>query len=164
LARVFLGIGSNLPDRAANLRTAITRLGEVPFSRMTRASSVYETDPWGNTRQGAFLNQAVEMETSLEPGPLLDACQAIERGLGRERTEKWSARTIDIDILLFDSRIVELEGLQIPHPRLGERRFVLTPLAEIAPEAFDPGSGRTVKDLLAGCEDAGGVRLYEPTG
>ena len=164
MARVFLCIGSNLADRAATLRMAIDRLGEVPFSRVAQTSSVYETDPWGNTQQGSFLNQAVEMETSLEPVPLLEACQSIERGLGRERTEKWGARTVDIDILLYDSRIVERLELRIPHPRLRDRRFVLVPLAEIAPAVPVPRTGRTVKDLLAACEDAGGVRLYEPIG
>ena len=143
---------------------AIDRLGEVPSIRVTQASSVYETDPWGKPEQGPFLNQAVELKTSLEPVLLLDACQSIERGLGRERTEKWGARTIDIDILLYDSRIVERVELRIPHPRLRDRRFVLVPLAEIAPAVSVPRTGRTVKDLLAACEDAGGVRLYEPIG
>jgi 2-amino-4-hydroxy-6-hydroxymethyldihydropteridine diphosphokinase len=164
LARVFLGIGSNLADRAAYLKMAIDRLGEVPFIRVAQASSVYETDPWGNTQQGSFLNQAVELETSLEPLPLLEACQSIERGLGRERTEKWGARTIDIDILLYEVRIVERAELRIPHPRLRDRRFVLVPLAEIAPAVSVPLTGLTVADLLKACKDAGGIRLYDPIG
>jgi 2-amino-4-hydroxy-6-hydroxymethyldihydropteridine diphosphokinase len=164
LARVFLSIGSNLSDRTANLRTAVDRLAGLPFSRMTMTSSVYETEPWGNRGQGLFLNQAVELDTSLEPGSLLDACQAIERGLGRERKEKWGARTIDIDILLYDSRVEERPELTIPHPRLPDRRFVLAPLAEIAPDVSVPRTGRTVKELLSACEDTSAIRPYEPTG
>jgi 2-amino-4-hydroxy-6-hydroxymethyldihydropteridine diphosphokinase len=159
---VFLGIGSNLEDRVSALRAAVERLRGVPSSRVTAVSSLYETEPWGNADQAAFLNQAVEMETALEPERLLEFCQAIELGLGRERTAKWGPRTIDIDILLVDARTVEGPALRIPHPHLGERRFALVPLAEIAPEAPVPGTGRTVAELLETCEDRGGVRLYGP--
>jgi 2-amino-4-hydroxy-6-hydroxymethyldihydropteridine diphosphokinase len=163
LARAFLCIGSNIENRASALRTAVERLNDVPSSRVAAASSIYETEPWGKADQAAFLNQAVEMETALEPERLLEFCKAIERGLGRRRTVKWGPRTIDIDILLYDGRILEGTALRIPHPRLRERRFALAPLAEIAPDAPVPGTGHTVAELLEACEDRGGVRLYDST-
>jgi 2-amino-4-hydroxy-6-hydroxymethyldihydropteridine diphosphokinase len=118
------------------------------------------TEPWGKRNQSAFLNQVIELETVLEPGPLLEACRSIESRLGRKRMEKWGPRTIDIDILLFDSRVVETAELRIPHPRLAERRFVLVPLAEIAPDIRVPGAVQTVSSLLAACKDTGVVQLY----
>jgi 2-amino-4-hydroxy-6-hydroxymethyldihydropteridine diphosphokinase len=118
------------------------------------------TEPWGKRNQSAFLNQVIELETVLEPGPLLEACRSIESRLGRKRMEKWGPRTIDIDILLFDSRVVETAELRIPHPRLAERRFVLVPLAEIAPDIRVPGAEQTVSSLLAACKDTGVVQLY----
>jgi 2-amino-4-hydroxy-6-hydroxymethyldihydropteridine diphosphokinase len=162
LARAFLCIGSNLENRVSALKAAVERLNEVPNSRVAALSSIYETEPWGKADQAAFLNQAVEIETSLEPERLLEFCQAIERGLGRQRTIRWGPRTIDIDILLYDGRITEGTALRIPHPHLRDRRFALAPLAEIAPEAPVPGTGRTVAELLETCEDRGGVRLFHP--
>jgi 2-amino-4-hydroxy-6-hydroxymethyldihydropteridine diphosphokinase len=157
---VFLGIGSNIGDRAGYLTKALEYLAELPGSSILNRSSVYESDPWGHQDQAPFLNQAVELETALEPRPLLDACQAIERRLGRERGEKWGPRTVDIDILLFDSRVVEQDGLRIPHARMTDRRFVLVPLAEIAADRTVPPGSRTVSEWLASCGDGGGVRPY----
>jgi 2-amino-4-hydroxy-6-hydroxymethyldihydropteridine diphosphokinase len=151
-------------DRALHLENAVRLLRELPASAVEKVSSVYETAPWGNPDQDAYLNLTVELRTELEPEQLLEACQSIELRLGRERNIKWGARTIDIDILLYDSRKVDRADLQIPHPRLPERRFVLVPLAEIAPELSVPRTRLTVLRMLETCEDAGCVRLYEPNG
>jgi 2-amino-4-hydroxy-6-hydroxymethyldihydropteridine diphosphokinase len=164
LARAFLGIGSNVGDRAQYLKSAVRLLRNIPQSTVAKVSSIYETEPWGNPDQEAYLNQTVELQTGLEPDQLLESCQAIEFHLGREHKEKWGARTMDIDILLYDSREVHQTDLQIPHPRLSERRFMLVPLAEIAPELSVPRTGHTVSRMLEACEDTGGVRLYEPNG
>ena len=145
-------------DKARFLKKAAILLRGLPKSTLLRCSSVYETEPWGERSQEAFLNQIVEMETGLEPAALLNACRAIEDRLGRERAEKWGARTIDIDILLYGRRIINRKDLQIPHPRIQERRFVLVPLAEIAPDLRVPGMKRTISILLDECGDTGYVR------
>jgi 2-amino-4-hydroxy-6-hydroxymethyldihydropteridine diphosphokinase len=160
LAMVFLGIGSNIGDRAGYLTKTRESLAELTGCSILNCSSVYESDPWGLTDQAPFLNQVVALETALEPRSLLEACQTIERRLGRMRGEKWGPRTIDIDILLFDSLVVEKDGLRIPHPRMMDRRFVLVPLAEIAADRTVPPGSRTVSELLASCGDGGGVRPY----
>lgn len=141
--KVYLGLGSNLGDREANLREALTRLGG--FGQVLAESSVYETEPVGFRDQGAFLNMVVRLQTELEPFALLRAVKKIEADMGREATFRNGPRIIDIDILLFNARIVALTDLTIPHPRIKERNFVMVPLAEIDPElavregyAYDP--------------------------
>jgi 2-amino-4-hydroxy-6-hydroxymethyldihydropteridine diphosphokinase len=129
-----------------------------------RLSSVYETEPWGNPDQPAFLNQAVEVRTDLAPFALLAACREIEKQLGRRPGPRWGPRAADLDILLFGSTVLDSEALSIPHPRLADRRFVLAPLAEIAAGLPVPPSGRTVSELLDACEDAGEVRRIGPNG
>lgn len=145
----YLGVGSNLGDRMANLAAAVTLLAETPGVRLARQSSLYETASIGGP-EGAppFLNGAVEVETTLRPAELLDRMMEIERSLGRERRVKWEPRPIDLDILLFGNEIVSTQELVIPHPLMHERRFVLEPLAEIAPEAVHPVLQMTVKGLL----------------
>ncbi|WP_420450626.1 2-amino-4-hydroxy-6-hydroxymethyldihydropteridine diphosphokinase [Ilumatobacter sp.] len=133
--RAHLALGSNLGDRSAHLRRAIELLGRVP-----RRSQVYETDPVGGPDgQGPYLNMVVEVETSLDPFALLRRCQRIEAAAMRQRTVRWGARTLDVDIVLFDDVVIDSEELTIPHPRFAERRFVLAPLAEIAPDRCPPG-------------------------
>ncbi len=155
---VYLGFGANLGDRAGNLRDALRRLvaGGV---RLRRVSSVYETAPVGGPPQPAYLNLVAEVETDLAPRALLALCQRIERDLGRVRAERWGPRTVDIDLLLYEGVTAQEPGLTLPHPRLGERQFVLVPLAEIAPELLLP-EGRIAGEA-ADPQDPG-VRYWGP--
>jgi 2-amino-4-hydroxy-6-hydroxymethyldihydropteridine diphosphokinase len=144
----YIGLGSNLGDREASIREAARLLGA------RRLSTIAETEPWGNERQPKFLNAVAEIETELEPRPLLDLLLDVERQLGRERDgTQWGPRMIDLDLLLYGDRVVAESGLVVPHPFLQERLFVLEPLAELAPEASVPGLG-TVAALLAGLQSA----------
>lgn len=135
MTRAFLGLGSNMGDRRRFLRDAVDTLG----SSVRRVSPVYETDPVGGpTGQGAYLNLVVELDTSLPPRELLAVCHRLETAAGRVRGERWGPRTLDVDILWIDGVTVGLPDLQIPHPRMFERRFVLAPLADLAPELLPP--------------------------
>jgi len=142
---VYLSLGSNLGDRAANLDAAIAALATL--GEVAAVSSFYETEPVGPVSQPWFLNCAVKLDTERMPKQLLSAILGLERSLGRRRTQSKGPRTIDIDILLFGSSIVETASLTIPHPALHERRFVLAPLAEIAPEVRHPVFKRTMREL-----------------
>ena len=155
---VYLSLGSNLGDRAANLRTAINRLEEV--GKPVAVSSFYETEPVEVVAQPWFLNCVVALETEKMPRQLLSAILNIEHSLGRQRWERRGPRTIDIDVLLFGSSIIELPSLTIPHPRLHERRFVLEPLAEIAPEARHPVFRRTMRELRDALAPGQAVRRW----
>ena len=145
---IYLSLGSNLGDREANLRAAIERL-EAPDVRVVRTSPVYETEPLDYTHQRWFLNLAVEAETGLNPMQLLARIGKIERALGRVRTVVKGPRTIDIDILLYGQAVVRSATLEIPHPRMAERRFVLAPLADLAPGLRHPVTDKTVREMLA---------------
>jgi 2-amino-4-hydroxy-6-hydroxymethyldihydropteridine diphosphokinase len=127
--RAFVGLGSNLGDRAANLARARESLGET--GKVVQSSSVYRTVPWGRSGQPEFFNAVVSIETELRPRELLDALHAIERRLGRTDGERWGPRVIDLDLLLYDDRNVAEDGLRVPHEHLAERAFVLVPLAEL---------------------------------
>jgi 2-amino-4-hydroxy-6-hydroxymethyldihydropteridine diphosphokinase len=148
LKTIYLGLGSNVGDREEHLRAALDRLASVDL-RVLRASQVYETEPLGIAAQRWFLNQVVEAETSLFPKQLLGRVGRIERALGRVRTVPNGPRTIDIDILLYGSAVVRAPELEIPHPRMAERRFVLQPLADLNPELRHPVTRRTVREMLA---------------
>ncbi|MBI4492715.1 MAG: 2-amino-4-hydroxy-6-hydroxymethyldihydropteridine diphosphokinase [Chloroflexi bacterium] len=146
--RAYLGLGSNLGDRAANLAAAVERLVATPGLRVLRCSSLYETEPVGYLDQPWFLNAVVEVETSLEPAALLQRARAIEAELGRQPGPRWGPRPIDVDILLYGQRTVLTPALQVPHPELWNRLFVLLPLAELQPQLTTP-AGQPIAERIA---------------
>lgn len=157
---VYLSLGSNLGDRPANLRMAIERIAETGAVRAV--SAVYETEPVDVGEQPWFLNCVVAVESGMPPRELLDRALAIEGAMGRHRTRDKGPRTIDIDILLCGNSVVAQPGLHIPHPAMHQRRFVLEPLAEIAPEAFHPVLKKTARELLAELPPGQAVQVLRP--
>jgi 2-amino-4-hydroxy-6-hydroxymethyldihydropteridine diphosphokinase len=155
---VYLSLGSNIGDRQNNLQTAIDKLHKADL-QVRRISSLYETAAIDYTAQADFLNCVVEAETSLFPMRLLLRVERIEREMGRKRHIPKGPRNIDIDILLHGHSVVETTRLHIPHPRMGERRFVLGPLAELAPDLRHPVQRRTIREMLAAAPDQRIVRL-----
>jgi len=145
---VYIGLGSNIEPRKQYLEDAIKKLRENEQIKVEKTSSIYETAPVGYTDQDPFLNMVIEIKTSLTNLELLEACQQIEQQLGREKTFKNGPRTIDLDILFYNREFRDLENLQLPHPRLHKRAFVLVPLCEIAPNIIMPNTGRKVDELL----------------
>jgi len=156
---IYLGLGSNLGDRAAHLEQALARLAAEGIE-VVRRSSFYVTEPVGFGPQHWFLNCVVEASTELMPRQLLRATLQVERDLGRRRTVRNGPRTIDIDILLFGTSVVSAPDLEIPHPRLAERRFVLIPLREIAPSLRHPTLHSSISELLAATADRSEVRRW----
>jgi len=148
-----LGLGGNVGDVAAALVEALTRLGSAPGVTLAAWSSVYRTPPWGKLDQPDFLNLAARIETTLSARALLALCLEVERGLGRERHERWGPRLIDIDILTYGEAKIDEPNLKVPHPRLTERAFALAPLAEVAPRLVV--GGHTIADWLMQAERAG---------
>ena len=157
--RAYLLIGGNLGDREKNFAMAKTYLEQYCGS-VVQSSSLYETAAWGKTDQPSFLNQAVEMETDVSAANLMAHVLEIEKLMGRERKEKYGPRVIDIDILLFNDEQYDLPFLKIPHPELPNRRFALTPLAEIAPNLLHPGLTKSIDQLLKECADKSEVKKY----
>jgi 2-amino-4-hydroxy-6-hydroxymethyldihydropteridine diphosphokinase len=158
--KAYLALGSNLGDRLDHLSRAVRLLDATDGVDVVRSSRIYETDPVGPP-QPAYLNAVIEVETSRSPRELLDACRAVEDALGRVRTERWGPRTIDVDVLTFDERTVDEPDLQIPHPRMHERGFVLIPLGELDDDPMLPG-GRTLSSLRIPPDAVLGVRPFGP--
>lgn len=159
--RAYLLLGGNTGNRTAFLEAARTKLAEI-CGPVTRVSAIYETAAWGRENQPSFLNQVLCIQTTLSAIALLNAVLDIEQQLGRVREEKYAPRTIDIDILLFNRDIIEQPALIVPHPEMQRRRFVLAPLAEIAPRVVHPVLHKTMKQLLADCIDPLPVNRYQP--
>jgi 2-amino-4-hydroxy-6-hydroxymethyldihydropteridine diphosphokinase len=157
---IYLIIGGNMGDRENNLleckELIINAIGEIK-----KESSIYETAAWGKTDQPSFLNQVFFLESILNPNQILGTCLAIESQMGRIRHEKWEARKIDIDILLFNNEVIDEEDLSIPHPHMKNRRFVLKPLADIAPNVVHPVYNKTIKELLQSCPDSLEVTMFK---
>jgi 2-amino-4-hydroxy-6-hydroxymethyldihydropteridine diphosphokinase len=156
---VYLSLGSNIGDRQTNLQVAIEQMRAAGI-RIVRISPLYETEPVDLTTQRWFLNLVVEAETDLFPLQLVTRTQKIERALGRVRTIPKGPRTIDIDILLYGNAVIRGETLEVPHPRMADRRFVLVPLADLAPQLRHPITHRTVRDML----DAAPTAAVRPAG
>ena len=145
---VHLGLGANLGDRLLTLRSAVSGLNAFACTCVRKVSSVYETEPWGLTDQPRFLNMAVEIETAFLPLELLHLLKALEKRLGRTSALHWGPRMVDVDIILWGDTLMQTQELTIPHVYFRDRHFVLTPLAEIAPHAVDPVTGKLVEALL----------------
>ena len=149
MSRAFIGIGSNEGDRLKHVSDAVRALGAVSGIRVVQLATIIETEPMGGPPQGPYLNTVVELETALAPEELLRKLKDIEQQLGRQPSaQRWSPRPIDLDLLLYDDRVIESPELCVPHPRLPERRFVLEPLAQLAPEVVHPVLHRSVAALL----------------
>ena len=159
--RVLIALGSNLGDRAGFLLAGLARLGALEGFAPGRLSPVYETEPVGPAGQGPYLNAVLEGGSALEPRALLEALLAIERALGRVRDRRWGPRTLDLDLLDYGSRVLREPGLELPHPRLHERAFVLVPLADLRPDWRHPILKRSARELLANLNTAG-VRPWRP--
>ena len=163
MAKVFLGLGANLPPEEERLREAL-RLLSAKGARPLALSSLYRTEPWGRADQPWFVNLVVEVETELPPRALLQVAKGIEQVLGRKDRGRWGPREVDIDILLYEDLVVQDPDLKVPHPRLPARRFVLEPLCEIAPQVRHPLLGLTMAELLSCVPDERRVvRLKEIT-
>lgn len=156
---ILLGLGSNLGDREKFIRSAIEKLATVQQIQIKKISSLYETEPFGLKEQAGYLNAVIEIWTTLSPRELLAKCLEIENELGRQRIVHWGPRTIDIDLLVFDDVVYTSPDLNLPHPYLALRRFVLVPLAEITDTKIL--QQYTAKELLAKCQDKGKVELYK---
>ena len=152
MSTAYLLIGGNLGNRKENLLTAISLINKQ-CGALTKSSSIYETEAWGKTDQPSFLNQALEISTSLNARQLMRKILKIEKEMGRIREEKLGPRIIDVDILLFDNEIHDLRFLKIPHPEMQNRRFVLVPIAEIDPTLQHPVLKKTIAELLEECPD-----------
>jgi 2-amino-4-hydroxy-6-hydroxymethyldihydropteridine diphosphokinase len=160
MKNIFLGLGSNLGERKETLQKAKIRIEEV-IGTVVSASSIYETEPWGFKSENDFLNMVMSVKTELSPSGLVGRILMIESQMGRTRGDAgYTSRNIDIDILLYDNEIVKEGALIIPHPKMHDRRFVLIPLAEIAPDLIHPVFSMSIASLLKSCKDKSKVRKF----
>ena len=147
--KAFIGLGSNLGERESMIRLALDDLARLPQTVLVRASSLYDTEPVGEVDQPNFLNAVAQIDTELTARQLLWNLQLIEKRLGRVRTQRWGPRTIDLDLLLYGSLVVDEPDLKVPHPELAQRSFVLVPLVELDPLLVHPGTGETLLSHLS---------------
>jgi 2-amino-4-hydroxy-6-hydroxymethyldihydropteridine diphosphokinase len=160
--QVYIGIGSNVGNKKENFLEALTRLARLPDTKITKESSLYESEPLGDSKEW-YVNGAIEIETKFKPEVLLKKFKNIERAMGRKKVKKrWGARIIDLDILLFDAQVVKKKNLRVPHPEMQKRKFVLVPLSEIAPQVIHPELGVTISELLINVKDDKKIHLYHP--
>lgn len=148
MVKAYLGLGSNIGDRAHQLQQAIRIIDQYQYIDVTSISPIYETEPVGYTDQPQFLNLCIEIETTLDPQELLKRCLETEEALHRVRKIRWGPRTLDVDILLYGNEIIEEDNLIIPHPRMTERAFVLIPLNDIASKHIEPRSQKLIENLV----------------
>lgn len=161
VATAYLALGSNLGDREAHLSEAARTLASSEGVRRATLSRVYETAPLGPAGQGPYLNAVLRLETELPPAELLALLQRVEAAHGRDRGgERWGPRTLDLDLLLYDDRVIDEPALQVPHPHLHERPFVLEPLAELAPDLVHPTIGTRIRELARAVRDPEAVRPW----
>jgi 2-amino-4-hydroxy-6-hydroxymethyldihydropteridine diphosphokinase len=157
--RAYIGIGSNLGKKKENYLEALDRIAKIPRTRITKESSLYESEPLGDSRE-LYVNGVVEIETELGAEELLKKLKNVERVMGRKKVRKrWGARVNDLDILLYDDQKLDKRSLKIPHPEMQNRRFVLIPLSEIAPQVVHPVLDATISELLVGVKDNKRVSL-----
>lgn len=159
--KAYLGLGTNVGDREQYLQKAIQKLSKSPLIKLTKRSSIYETEPVGYLDQGRFLNMVLEIDTSLSPQELLDFCMRTEVELGRKREVRWGPRTIDLDILLYNRDNIETEDLIIPHPRLLERAFVMIPLVELDEQITHPNMEEALSHQLNTISGKEGIRIWK---
>lgn len=159
-SQVYIGLGSNLQQPVEQMRRAVQGLEGLPGTHIQRCSSLYQSKPLGPADQPDYLNAVVRMETDLQPYPLLSALQQIERAQGRQRNVHWGARTIDLDILLYDDLVMTDPALSIPHPGVTQRLFVLLPLFEIAPKLRLP-NGERIASLVSSCAGSTPMKLSD---
>ncbi|MBN1397622.1 MAG: 2-amino-4-hydroxy-6-hydroxymethyldihydropteridine diphosphokinase [Bacteroidetes bacterium] len=158
MARVFIGLGSNVGNRAEYLQKALIEIANSEKISLNKYSSVYETEPVGKKEQPQFFNMTAELESKLSSRDLLNKLKEIESSIGRTKRERWGPREIDIDILYYGDEILNEKNLQLPHPEIARRRFVLVPMNEIDAEFIDPMRCESIKDLLKRCSDTSAVR------
>lgn len=159
--KVFLGLGSNLGNRAEYIEAAINEIGSLKDTKLMNKASLYETEPWGFKEQPDFINSAVEIETSLSAEELFNGVKGIEQKLKRQNVGRWQEREIDIDILFYGDEIIRTEKINIPHKEIENRKFVLVPMNELAPDFIHPVFNETINGLLNKSKDSLVVKKYE---